>query len=332
MIANNEHIDILLGKVLTDEASERELQEFYDWLADDESHAEYFRQTKSVYDGSAADFTVSEFDTDKAWNRIGGRIQSEPRVIRLKTSPWKVWEIAAVVVVLLGLAGMVYFFRGNESQEFAINSGNTIVTDTLPDGSRVKLNANSDLTFAQDQNKHERRATLKGEAFFHVVHQEEETFVVDVGDDVWVKDIGTAFNVTAEPGSDSVRVFVREGVVLFASDENKGMTLHAGEEGLYIRSTKQFQMVSEPSEQVEPSWADHEFNFRNAPLRRVIKKINKYYGDQIELDRETLGDCRISVHFMNDDAATIADVIAETMGWKVVHRGDKLVLEGEMCQ
>lgn len=332
MIADNEHIDILLGKVLTGEASEKEMMEFGEWLAEDAQHADYFRQMKSLYTGNEEAISSDDFDVDLAWNKVNEQIQGKGKVIQLKSSPWRIWEAAAVVIVLLGLGAMVYLFRGNDAAEFALSSGSSVVTDTLPDGSSVKLNQNSNLEFAYDKQKHERRATLKGEAFFHVVHQDHETFIVDVGDDVWIKDIGTAFNVTAEPGADTIRVFVREGVVLFASKENSGMELIAGEEGLFIRSSKQFQKVSEPSEQEEPSWADHEFNFRNAPLRRVVKKINKYYGDKIELDHDALGDCRISVHFMNDDASTIADVIAETMGWKVVQRGDKLVLDGEVCQ
>ncbi|MBX7051360.1 MAG: FecR domain-containing protein [Flavobacteriales bacterium] len=332
MIEENEHIDILIGKILTGEASEKELQEFDHWINLAPQNADYFRQMGSLYHGISGQSNAEEYDVDKAWNKISDHIQSGGKVIQMKSSPWRIWEMAAVVMVLLGLGVMVYLFRGKENVEFAVRSSDSVITDTLPDGSSIKLNAHSDLQFTYHREKHERRATLKGEAYFQVVHQETEAFIVDVGDDVWVKDIGTAFNVTALPGDDSVKVFVREGVVQFGSEHHPGIELHAGEAGLYLRSTGQFSLLTEQDEQLEPSWADHEFNFRNAPLRRVIRKINKVYGDKIELDHEALGDCRISVHLMNDDAETIADVIAETMGWKVSRKGDKLILQGEACQ
>jgi transmembrane sensor len=326
-----EHIDDLLAKMLTGEASAQEAKEAEFWIHASDENRRYFIQLESLYRQSAA-IPDEDYNVDAAWLQVKNKLTIDAPVIDInRKSAGKSWlRIAAAVIMLIAVGSVVLLMNRNESPEFAQVSHQSVIHDSLPDGSKFVLNTSSEISYAFDQEASKRIARLKGEAFFEVVHDEKKEFVVDV-DDVFIRDIGTAFSVTALPGSDSVVVFVREGMVSFYTNENAGMELQAGEEACYIRSKKEFIKKKNEDELSEPSWADHEFNFRNATLRRVIKKINKVYGDKLQLDNDTLGSCRISVNFRHDDPGFIAEIIAETMGWNVVVKGEQFVLSGEAC-
>lgn len=64
----------------------------------------------------------------------------------------------------------------------------------LPDGSRVWLNADSKLTYAENFMGNTREVTLTGEAYFDVLHDTSRPFIIHAGK-INIKVLGTAFNV-----------------------------------------------------------------------------------------------------------------------------------------
>src|SRR5699024_9334903 len=90
---------------------------------------------------------------------------------------------------------------------------------TLPDGSVVRLNRNSRISFRENFAGSVRKIHLSGEAFFQVKHNAQKPFIIYSGNAV-IKDIGTSFNVDEENGK--VVVAVREGIVAVKKQEKTG--------------------------------------------------------------------------------------------------------------
>lgn len=86
-----------------------------------------------------------------------------------------------------------------------------MITLTLSDGTEVKLNSNSKITYPHQFKGKERMIHLEGEAFFKVKHESKRPFVVDAGG-ILTKDLGTSFNIKAYHGSDC-KVTLIEGKV-----------------------------------------------------------------------------------------------------------------------
>jgi transmembrane sensor len=83
---------------------------------------------------------------------------------------------------------------------------------TLPDGSKVWLNAGSQIKFSKNFETDKREIQLAGEAYFDVMKKENMPFVVQTHE-IKINVLGTAFNVRAYPGEKFVEATVERGLV-----------------------------------------------------------------------------------------------------------------------
>src|SRR5690606_30967085 len=83
---------------------------------------------------------------------------------------------------------------------------------TLPDGTRVWLNASSSLTFPTSFKGAVRRVELKGEGYFEVAKNKEKPFKVIAGGQE-VRVLGTHFNISSYEDDPAVTTTVLEGSV-----------------------------------------------------------------------------------------------------------------------
>jgi len=327
---DQEHIDGLIAKVLAGEASSEEMARIEAWKKLDASNRIYADDFASIFSRASAVKTIETFDTDAAWSRLKQSIDKDPKVIPFPapTSNRKLyWRVAAALVLAI-LAG-TYFFSQQEhvAQPVVLSSHQETVADTLPDGSNVFLNKESSLRYAYSKKADERRVELKGEAYFNVRHDEKKPFVVDIGG-VLVRDVGTAFNVRALPGSNAIEVVVEEGEVMFYTAEDSGLYLRAGAKGVYDKQLKKFT-IDQPEENVL-AYKTRVFNFNNAELGRVVQQLNNVYHQQIELS-PSVRHCRLTVGFNQESHAEIVAIIAETLNMKVMESNGKILLDGAGC-
>ncbi|UPT67138.1 MAG: FecR domain-containing protein [Sphingobacteriales bacterium JAD_PAG50586_3] len=280
-----------------------------------------------------------EVDTNAAWAKLKQRMDEgeEAQVVPMMT-PVKnknrllfASAAAASVAILIGLFVFFKYYTGTNMpvNEFAVATQNTTATDTLPDGSVILLNKKSDLKYAEN-SKGERTVKLKGEAFFEVKHDEKKPFVVQVSN-AFVKDIGTGFNVKEDIATNTVTVVVETGVVDFYTADNKGITLKAGETGIYNGNTKAFAKQENESNPNALSYKTKLFNFNRTTLGVAIAQLNNVYGSNIVLDNENLKNCLITVDFNNENLDTIIDVITATLNINSRKEGEKIILYGNGC-
>jgi ferric-dicitrate binding protein FerR (iron transport regulator) len=332
---NNEHIDILIAKVAMGEADPQEVQQLSDWETLSEENRLYVAQSKKVL--GAMPFV--EVDTNAAWAKLKQRMDAgeEAHVVPMMQPARNnrrtaiAWSAAAALVLLLGIGIFIKYFAGTDipANEYAVTTQNTTLADTLPDGSVILLNKKSDLKYTEN-SKGERTVKLKGEAFFEVKHNEEKPFVVSVND-VFVKDIGTGFNVKADDATNTVTVVVETGVVDFYTTNNKGLTLKAGETGMYNGNTKAFTKQENEANPNALSYKTKLFNFKRTTLATAIAQLNNVYDSNIVLENDNLKNCLITVDFNNEDLDTIIDIITATLNLKSKKEGGEIILYGDGC-
>jgi len=336
LIEKNEHIDDLIGLAITGQASAAEIAELNAWIAESEQHQQYYLQMESLFVNADSTESQQNFDTDAAWLKIKSAIKPESKVVELKPKSGgsSVWKYLAAASVVVAIVAIVLFSGNGKTVEFAMNSGDAVLRDTLPGGVVASLNKQSKLTIEHNEKKGKTHAQLSGQAHFEIVHDPSREFIVET-QDVFIRDIGTVFSVLSHPGNDSITVIVTEGEVSFYKENNSGITVTAGEAGIYHKPTGKFSKLNiEADEKLENAagFADKNFKFRNASMSKVLERINEAYGSDLRLDAETMGRCRITVSFNNEELSTIINVIAETMGWTVSRQGDVYSFGGETCQ
>jgi transmembrane sensor len=332
-------MDDLIGKVLAGEATAGELTELESWLQADDENRSYFSQMKIIFEKAGAARVQLDFDTDAAWKKVKHRMGKRRKVIPFPGTPdaqnreymkyWSPFKVAAVLIMMIGLWYVTYQFLSPAIQRSKVITSANTQSDTLPDGSTAFLNKKSEVSFEYSPRKKIRMVKLKGEAFFEVRHDDTKPFVIETGE-VLVKDLGTAFNVKAYEESKTVEVMVQSGEVQVYTLKNPGLSLHAGDVGIYDKVLKEFSRI----EKIDTNGLAYKtkvFSFNNTDLRSVIDMLNNVYNVNIRLSNEALNNCHLTVNFTNDKIETVLEVLAETLNLKLVRTGNEIVLEGAGC-
>jgi transmembrane sensor len=325
-------IDELLGKYLAKETSAEENARVEKWLLQGSANQKHFDQLRVIFENAARVNDIPAFDTDQAWNTLKNKLKQNRggKVVPLSTatSGSLFWRVAAALLLVSAFAYFTYKFLEPTTTTFNAQAIKSVETDTLPDGSEVSLNKKTEIAYTFNNKTKAHRVKLKGEAFFKIQHEEKKDFVIDAAG-VYIKDIGTSFNVKAYPSSNTIEVDVQDGEVRFYTEASEGIFLQAGEKGIYDKITKTFS-----SDRIEPNITAYKtkyFVYSNKDLGAVVDELNSIYDKKIII-ADNLRRCRLTVTFNNETIDEIANVIAETLGLTVAVSGDQLQLEGSGCE
>ncbi|SMC58463.1 FecR family protein [Pedobacter africanus] len=153
----------------------------------------------------------------------------------------------------------------------------------LPDGTRVWLNAASELKFPLSfAGLKERRVSLTGEAYFEVKKNATQPFIV-ASDRQVVQVLGTHFNVNSYKDDASTKTTLLEGAVKVRSltganpDEailKPGQQARIGEASAVIN-------VANVDPSAEIAWKKGQFFFENEPIENIMKAVSRWYDVDI---------------------------------------------------
>jgi len=327
-----DHIDELIGKYLAGEAAQNEAEFVEVWARENESNRKYLEHYKLIFEKAAATKAIN-FDADAAWDKMQEKLHRANRpTVKLQersSSFGMMWRIAASVLLLMAIGYGLYFYSGNAAaDEITVIAEAVTLSEKLPDGSDVFLNKGTELTYTFDESKKHHKVSLKGEAFFEVAGDQKNEFLIEI-EGVYIKDIGTKFNVKAYPEENTIEVVVTEGKVLFYTDSDSGIYLSENGKGIYDKATKKFS-VDQPEANVL-SYKTRVFTFSDYDLNAVVDQLNDVYDKRIVLG-DNVKNCRLTVSFNNENIDEIAAVIAETLGLTVTSSGNEIRLEGSGCE
>lgn len=150
---------------------------------------------------------------------------------------------------------------------------------TLPDGSRVWLNAASSLRFPTAFNGNARNVTLTGEAYFEVAKNTNMPFTV-AANDIRVEILGTHFNVSAYADDNNITTTLLKGAVKVHS-LGKAAVLKAGQQARFDHAAKGLA-VSAGDTEGAVAWKNGYFKFSNENIQSVMRKIARWYNVDIE--------------------------------------------------
>lgn len=330
MESTNEHIDELVARCLSGEATAAESQELETWRMASEEHEKYYQDIAFLYHATAQVPEMVDVDTERAWAKVFSHIE-EPKVLPLaqpvQRKNIRYIAIAASIIFLLGLVAVLYRLTSKEVQPLSLSTQDKPVEQLLPDGSKVNVMPHSQLATVQQSYDHARAYKLKGEASFSVVHDEKKPFLVYAGKAI-IKDLGTVFDIKAYENRDTIAVDVASGSVQLYAEGEAGIRLVAKERGIYIKSSSHFLKLSHIPEKVQTQ----ELAFNNTPLTEVVDRLNSTYGMKLIIGSEKIRHCRITVKFNNANQEEIIYVLTQTLSLKAVANGNTVTLYGKVCE
>lgn len=144
---------------------------------------------------------------------------------------------------------------------------------TLPDGTKVWLNAASSLKYSASLNKDGlRRVSLEGEAYFEVAKDKAHPFIVSSrGQEVKV--LGTHFNISSYADEKSVKTTLLEGSVRVNS-----ILLKPNEQS--VLENNQVSIVPVDPEKIV-AWKNGKFVFTSESIESIMKKLSRWYNVEV---------------------------------------------------
>jgi len=231
--------------------------------------------------------------------RVSDDLERETR--RLSISRMQRWKLAVplAVAACLALVAVAVILLPHERElsipREQVAAMQTNRAATLPDGSRVILNAQTSINV--DFNGSKRNLELSaGEAYFKVKHDRQHPFIVHAGD-ISVTAIGTAFDVRREP--DGVTVTVEEGTVEIAGNvlATKGLpTMWRAEAGYRLTYSSQGRtaMIASVDTSSALKWRSGELAYVWEPLGAVVEDLNRYSEHKVIIKDPAIAQLRFT--------------------------------------
>lgn len=335
MNTDNSHIDNLIARYLAGDISPEERFELESWMESSPENKKYFGDVRYIYFNSQASCKYTKVDTLKAWDNLQEKMykrQTTAYLPQSKNFPKSWLSIAASLALLLSIAAYIFTSHsiGSKKQIIAFTSANSTIVKALPGNTFITLNKNSKVEFKLNKRKKQKEITLSGEAFIEVKHCPDTPLVVIAGQ-TYIRDIGTSFNVKAYDQNDNIEVYVKTGEVEFYTDNDKGIILKKGEQGIYYKTTKCFRKKITLESNIT-AYKTKNFVFNNTRLSEVVDLLNNVYQTDIRLENPSLANCPITVSFNNESIETILEIISETLELKYKKTGNGYLILGNHCQ
>jgi transmembrane sensor len=155
---------------------------------------------------------------------------------------------------------------------------------TLPDGSRVWLNAASAITYPVRFTGNERKVMVSGEVYFEVAQNARQPFKLDIeqGNDrkLEIDVLGTSFNVNAYADENDIKATLLDGSIrvgAVSSKNNPGTVLLRPGQQARITDDR-LTIVDDADLDKAIAWKEGAFNFNDEPFEEVMRQIARWYN------------------------------------------------------
>ena len=169
----------------------------------------------------------------------------------------------------------------------------------LSDGTIVKMNVGSELTFPSVFTGDHRIVELSGEAYFDVTHSTIPFIVRSKNMDVKV--LGTTFNMMVYPEEPVINTTLISGKVMVTCHSDKDSitqtaVLNPGMQANYQKEVQRLEINPVDCEYYT-AWIKGDLSFENASMEEIMRIIARNYNLKIVFDSEELKDikCFISI-------------------------------------
>lgn len=249
-----------------------------------------------------------EVDWDGLYNRMmAAAVKPGHRSLRKPRRNGNRLLIAAAVILACAIAIPVY--RGRQKQQSSpvtarvkaagkkdTTAGHQLIN--LPDGSMALLNSGSKLDYPPSLTGKTREVYLTGEAYFDIKHNSRQPFVVHTGN-IMTRVLGTAFNIKAWPGENTIFITVTKGKVEVKAKENVLGIITQNQQMAVDKLTQEHrQQTVNPEETIQ--WKKGDLIMDNITFDKAAALVEQKYHIGITFGNPKLMACRFTATFLDN--------------------------------
>jgi transmembrane sensor len=331
---NQEYAWILIAKKLAGEASPEELDQLEVLLKNDPAlHyplqiiTDLWKHSRHNVKQTAANAFIRhivhmramnvDFDEEKLIASENNSFDSDFLLTKKKSKTKIVlWGVSSIFALMIAFFGIKNFVDNSKKQSESVQNNLSEISThngsktnvVLPDGTMVKLNAGSKLTYDKEYGNTIREVNLTGEAFFDVVKNKEKPFIIHTKK-IDIKVLGTTFNVKSYPDEKTETSLVRGSIeVTFKNKLSEKVILKPNEKlivtddelSLKPAKTKSLRQAFAPivaishlnytkedSTIIETAWMQNKLIFRDETFKQLALRMERWYN--------------VSIHFGNSE-------------------------------
>lgn len=319
-----------LIKYWVGECSGREKEKIESWINENPKYRHTIDRLQKIWKRKVSQTDDHRFNTHTAWKKLNneldrlekqkqirfihgtgqGKTGSSRRFVRSDSGINRIMKVAAILL-MAGFAYLIYFNVTDEAGKPAMNE---LITEGgernemhLSDGSFIKLNVESRLTYPGDFKQEIREVHLEGEAYFNVASDERPFYVHTEG--ALIKVLGTEFNVKSYKDEDRVNVVVASGKVAVrpaAAAETDQALLHPGDLAQIDRNGRGEMVIDRDVDLMfHLGWLDNRIHFRDTPLQDVTRRLGRIYKVDIQFADSGLSEIPLSAEFEDESISEI---------------------------
>lgn len=190
------------------------------------------------------------------------------------------------------------------------------------DGSRVKLNSFSSITFPVTFTGKERSVTITGEAYFEVVKNPNMPFKIKAYD-MEVEVLGTECNINSYTDEPAMKTTLLKGSLRVSKNAANPHTLQPFQQGQFDSQGKfNLEQNIDPDEII--GWKNGLFDFNSTDLRIAMRQLSRWYDVEIIYEQGVPVDQQVSCQIQRSVRLSEAVKQLETVGIKCRIEGNKL--------
>ena len=323
-----------LHSFFTGSATEQQRREILSWVEESPANKAEFleREADFVFD-SMPDAEASQAATTHMLNVISPK-RRKIRILSAVASAAAVFVIGAFIWLLHDnsrlneqvlsltaqnekLIAIPELEQGESILNYRVNPG-VKGKITLPDGSEVILNSASTLRTPARYENGKRVVELEGEGYFKVESNPDWPMYVRTSRGVTVKVTGTEFNLSTYSDDAALKLTLVRGRVSLLDEKNDTEIAVREKEEVVIGNRRQLETPTrKPADiKVNTSWKDGYLVFDGAPIREVIKKMERWYGVDITVADARVMNNTFTASFRSESLQQVLTLLDITCGIK----------------
>jgi len=288
------------------------------WIASTEENKILAEEIYTIVLADDVLHTVNNLSPHDALKQVNKKIA----LFKIRRGGKWLQQAAAILFIPLLITTIYLFVKdiNNEPEYISFHTNPGIIADfSLPDGTKVWLNAHSSLTYPAKFTGETRKVQLSGEAYFDVESDKKHPFTVGLNNDVEVEATGTKFNIDAYKDFGLITATLASGSITMKypdkKTEIKAQTLAPGEKISFDIKNKQVKLTK-TSTLVETGWKDGKVFLENTPLEHLLHTLRKRFNADFILTNETLKENYFTGVFGTQDLSMILKHLEISSGIK----------------
>lgn len=324
----------LFDKFLLKQASAEEIQVLIQWLKSEGSFQDWADEEWNA--------AASEMDT-KLQRQLFGQIKEKISQIDRTCLPEKenrprkfyLWSarVASVILLLLMTGLSVHYYTMSQmimpDMIVSVEKGQK-ANVVLPDGSKVWVNSDSQLSYGSRFNQKERVLSLEGEAYFEVTPDKDRPFIVET-DELAVRALGTSFNVKSYEEEKDASTVLMTGKVEVTSDYDR-LVLNPNERIVFNKQTGHMEKSTVENTGDYINWKYNALTFNGETFENIVHTLERYYNTRIVFESETLKKYRFTGTPGNTSLESILQILSLTSPLSYEVRDSMIILRENVKQ